>query len=90
MPGAPSRDALRGVLRDDAKRALDCALPALGDGHTHKAHATRMRVHASGLRYRALTAWMSLSVRRSALKLEIEAKAQIWTEFELLHKSSGI
>ena len=26
---APSRDALRGILRDDAKRALDCALPAL-------------------------------------------------------------
>ena len=22
---APSRDALRGILRDDAKRALDCA-----------------------------------------------------------------
>ena len=36
-----------------------------------------VRVQASGLRYRALTAWTSLSVRRSALKLEIEAKAHV-------------
>jgi hypothetical protein len=34
--GAPSRDALRGILRCDAKRALDCALPAPGSGHTHE------------------------------------------------------
>ena len=35
---APSRDALRGILRGDAKRALDCAEPAPGSGHTHEAH----------------------------------------------------
>jgi hypothetical protein len=67
-------------------------MPALDYGHTHEAHATRMRVQEMkctvGYRslrdggrvafiYRTLTAWMSLSVRRSALKLEIEAKAQI-------------
>jgi hypothetical protein len=39
--GAPSRDALRGILRGDAKRALDCALPAPGDGHTHEEQAAR-------------------------------------------------
>jgi hypothetical protein len=36
VSGAPSRDALRGILRDDANRALDRALPAPGDGHTHE------------------------------------------------------
>ena len=41
---APSRDALRGILRGDAKRALDCALPAPESGHTHEAHATRNAV----------------------------------------------
>jgi hypothetical protein len=34
--GAPSRDALRGILRGDAKRTLGCALPAPGDGHTRE------------------------------------------------------
>src|SRR5271166_2781238 len=38
---APSRDALRRILRGDAKRALDCALPALGTGHTHEEQAAR-------------------------------------------------
>ena len=36
---APSRDALRGILLSDAKRALDCALPARDDGHTHEEHS---------------------------------------------------
>jgi hypothetical protein len=36
---APSRDALRGMLRCDAKRALDCALPAPGSGHPHEEHS---------------------------------------------------
>ena len=27
---APSRDALKGILRDDAKRALDCAFARAG------------------------------------------------------------
>ena len=30
---------LRGILRGDAKRALDCAMPAPGFGHTHEEHA---------------------------------------------------
>jgi len=38
---APSRYALRWILRDDAKRALDCALPALVDGHTHEEQVAR-------------------------------------------------
>jgi hypothetical protein len=38
--------------------------PAPGNGHMHEEQATRVRVQASGLRYRTLTAWMSLSVRR--------------------------
>ena len=33
---APSRDALREILRCNANRALDCALPAPGNGHTHE------------------------------------------------------
>ena len=33
---APSRDALREILRGDANRALDRALPAPGNGHTHE------------------------------------------------------
>ena len=33
---ALSRDTLRWKLRDYAKRALDCALPAPGNGHTHE------------------------------------------------------
>jgi hypothetical protein len=35
---APSRDALRGMLRDDA-RVLDCALPAPRNGNRHEAHS---------------------------------------------------
>ena len=38
---APSRDALRGILRGNDKCALDCALPALVDGHTHEEQAAR-------------------------------------------------
>jgi hypothetical protein len=30
-----------GYCRGDAKRALDRALPAPGNGHAHEAHATR-------------------------------------------------
>jgi hypothetical protein len=41
---APSRDALRGILRGDAKRALDCALPAPGDGHTHSGSAEHIEM----------------------------------------------
>ena len=32
-----------GYCGGDAKRTLDCALPALGNGHTHEAHAAQMR-----------------------------------------------
>jgi len=38
---APSSDALRGILQGDAKRALDCAMPAPGNGHTHEEHAAQ-------------------------------------------------
>jgi hypothetical protein len=37
--GALSRDVLRGILRYDAKRTLDCAMPAPGNGHTHEGHS---------------------------------------------------
>ena len=36
--GGAVKSALREILQCDAKRALDCALPAPGDGHTHAEH----------------------------------------------------
>ena len=38
---APSRGALREILRCDANGALDCATPAPGAGHTHEVQAAR-------------------------------------------------
>jgi len=36
--GGAVKSALREILQCDAKRALDCALPAPGDGHTPAEH----------------------------------------------------
>ena len=56
-----------GILRDIAKRALDCAAPAPVSGHTHEAHAAQgARAHEC-LRYMSSRVGMSRGAGSSDL-----------------------